>query len=70
MSEEEAEEFCDGGGVFDVEEVADRLTWDLLSDAFDDPNIMVLTGNIPWKLRKAIRGNPEQVREILAGLND
>lgn len=70
MSEEEAEEFCNGDGAFDVEEVADRLTWDLLSDAFDDPNIMVLIDNIPGDVVDAIRENPKNVHEILAGLND
>lgn len=70
MSEEEADEFYNEGGLFDVEEVAEHLTWDLLSDAFDDPNLMVLIDNIPGDVVDAIRENPKHVHEILAGLND
>ena len=70
MCEEEAEEFYNGNGVFTVEEVAEHLTWDLLSDAFDDPNVMVLIDNVPGDVVDAIKENPKHVHEILAGLND
>lgn len=70
MSEEEVEEFYDEGSVIAMEDVVKHLTWEHLSDAFDDPNIMVLIDNIPGDVVDAIRENPKNVHEILAGLND
>ncbi|WP_297572032.1 hypothetical protein [uncultured Actinomyces sp.] len=70
MSEEEMDEFYNKGGVFAMEEAVKHLTWKHLSDAFDDPNIMVLIDNIPGDVVDAIRENPKNVHEILAGLND
>lgn len=70
LDDEEAEQFYENGGLGSVFDVAEFVTWSDLAAAFDDPNVLVFSGEVPFELMDAIREEPKRVREFLAAWDE